>query len=568
MRAGAWRSRLPFLIPLRHNKEVRSLEAFPRAAVSTIPNVPDGWVQEAFADDGTGVLLVFDGIDEVPAGPQRHDVLGQIEGYAKRFPMAQILVTARPNAVEADALDGFLRVELDDLDPDQKRCFIEHWHAALAANVRRQADDPIIRFLREAVRRELERQPALDRLAANPLLCAAVCALHWLQRRHQVNEGWARPEAFAGFEGNVLPGNIWSLCEKLVYMLAHQRDLDRRLQGGSFGPAYELSYELKREILARLAYGMVAGDLLSAMPRDEAVPQIDAAVAKSREPITVPPPKILDALIERSGVLRGSGEDSVEFVHNTLKAFLAAKFYLGLNVPKDLARRVATASAEELASGLDEVAVFAAASPDHPAYAKQLIERLIGRHAGRARQRQLLALRCEAAASSNLAAETRGKVRQMAPALFPPRDMAEARQLAALGNEAVRFLEPRANLKEAWAAACVRCLRLIGTTEARRMMERWRDSTAMSVVEELAQTFEPLTLPTVTEILSSLESWSLPETIRNLITDAGLPHLAALPGLHMLDLTGTQVTRSGVGRLQGQRAALGQSEVRVSFPAG
>ena len=127
-------------------------------------------------------------------------------------------------------------------------------------------------------------------------------------------------------QGTVLPGSLWNLCELLTRMLVHQRDLDREVGGAPFGAAYSLSYKLKREILARIAYGMVAGDLLSAMGRGTARAHVQAALSGFREQVAVPAEEVLRALLERSGVLRGSSEDSVEFVHNTLKAFLAAKF--------------------------------------------------------------------------------------------------------------------------------------------------------------------------------------------------------------------------------------------------
>ena len=52
-----------------------------------------------------------------------------------------------------------------------------------------------------------------------------------------------------------------------------------------------------------------------------------ARVLRSRrERVKAKAPAILKALIERSGLLRGAGEDEIEFAHNTLKAFLAATF--------------------------------------------------------------------------------------------------------------------------------------------------------------------------------------------------------------------------------------------------
>lgn len=376
---------MPFVVYLRNAGGHLDLRDLPHAVVRSIPEPPEGWLQEAFAGAGANVVLIFDGVDEVPVGKPRDALLAEIANFAKRFPKAQIIVTSRPGAAALSVLPGFEKVELEELSEGQQREFIAHWHHALAANYQRSRDDTAVAALQQAVYRELEQQRALAQLATNPLLCAAVCALHWLSRRKVVEEAWSSRADFAGFtiEGTVLPASRWNLCEKLTYMLVHQRDLDRELGGETFGAAYHLSYELKREILARIAYDMVASDLLSAMTRIDAQRHVEAALAAYRGEIKASAEDVLQALLERSGVLRGSGQDAVEYVHNTLKAFLAAKFYLGLLTPDEVVRRIAVGTAKELASGLDEIAVFAAASPDHPSYAQSLIEALLSGHDGR-----------------------------------------------------------------------------------------------------------------------------------------------------------------------------------------
>jgi hypothetical protein len=272
LRAKAWRARLPFVAFLRFATEGLTLERLPRLAVRTIAKPPEGWLQEVFSDGGAGTLLIFDGVDEVPAGRKRKQILEQISDFVERFPRAQILITSRPGAVEDGALGGFRKVALEDLSEQQKLGFIDHWHQALAANFKRKGDDPVVAELYQAALRELKRQPTLALLATNPMLCAAICALHWLSRRKVVEEAWQSGRLPQGsMQSGVLPGGLWNLCEQLTRMLVHQRDLDRELGGVAFGPAYCLSYEQKREILARIAYGMVAGDLLSAMARKDAL---------------------------------------------------------------------------------------------------------------------------------------------------------------------------------------------------------------------------------------------------------------------------------------------------------
>ena len=108
------------------------------------------------------------------------------------------------------------------------------------------------------------------------------------------------------------------------------------------------------------------------------------------------------------------------------------------------------ADPEELASGLDEVAVFCAASPSGQSFAADLMRRLVDEaealadkhETERARRLRILAVRCETVAGTDLKDEDRQPIRAIAPGLFPPRSMDEARQLAALGEDAVAWLGP------------------------------------------------------------------------------------------------------------------------------
>jgi NACHT domain/Leucine Rich repeats (2 copies) len=545
LRDESWRARLPFVAFLRHATQGITLANLPHLVVRTISTPPEGWLQHVFSDAGSNTLLIFDGIDEIPAGRKREQILEQIGDFCERFPNAQILVTSRPGAVEEGTLSGFQKVEIEDLSQPQKLEFIDHWHRALAANFRRAHNDTAIARLHQAALRELEQQPTLALLATNPMLCAAICALHWLSRRKAVEEAWRAPVPSPGsIHGTVLPASLWNLCEQLTRMLVHQRDLDRELGGTALGATYDLSYELKREILARIAYGMVAGDLLSAMVQTDALAHIRTALSSSREQVPADAEDVLQALLERSGVLRGSGKDAIEFIHNTLKAFLAAKFYIGLLTPQEVVRRIASASPKELASGLDEIAVFAASSPDHPAYAQRLIEALLSESSKSAisskekRQLQILAVRCEAVAV-NLSREMRARVRNVARRLFPPRDRHEARQLATLRDEAVAHLAFRPNAEPSASAAAVHCLRMIGTPAAQDVMRQYLATKSLVVAEELILDHNPLEITAVLTAARGFTWDKISPSIKSAVQN--VTPLANLTNLHWLDLSGTQV---------------------------
>ena len=443
LQAACWCARLPFLVPLRHIEGPVGMGAVEKLVVD-LAGQPTG--QWRLKDKIKSALLLFDGVDEVPVGEQRRAALKQIGDWATQFPDAQIVVTSRPGATPKTALAGFTRVELDELSDDQKVRFVDHWHQALSLQLQWARDDAIVVALASGVRRELAGQRALNDLAANPLLCASLCALHWDRRREAALTAHRTGAAFRT-DSYILPSDRWEICEALVQMLLQRREQESLgFDIAAFPEAYRLNPKQKRAALVRIAYGMAENDMRSTMPRADAVRRVEQALVDMRGDIQAAPGEILDALLERSGVLRASGEDAIEFVHNTIKAFLAAQGYLTLAEPATLIRKVAHAEAAELASGLDEVAVFCAASPTGAAFAKPMMQQLLHQAeslpAEQARLLRILAVRCEAAASTDFPPEARQPIIAMAPVLFPPRNMDEARQLAALGEEAIPRLAP------------------------------------------------------------------------------------------------------------------------------
>jgi hypothetical protein len=540
---ACWRTRMPFLIPLRRSGQAIDLDRLPKLTLRTIEEPPDGWTAAAVKSG----LLLIDGVDEVPAGPARQAALSAIDTWTKRFPDAQIVVTSRPGAVPEGALSDFTLVRLDELDEAQRRRFVDHWHRALGRQLRWPEEHPLLAQLAAGVRLEFERQRALDDLAANPLLCGSLCALHWDRRRDAARAAFKNNEMLE-LGTTILPATRWRICDALTEMLLERREREQPdFYIKDFPEEYRLLYEQKATILSEVAWAMVEDDMRSTMTRKNAEAAVGRALRSRRDRLKAKPPAILKALVERSGLLRGAGEDEIEFAHNTLKAFLAARHYLNAGVATTLARKLVHAELEELRSGLDEVAVFCAASPTGQRFATSLIDKLANGaeelarrgEVERARWLRMLALRCEMSAE-RLGARKRRVTQGLAVDVFPPRDMEEGRQLAALGEEGIARLAPTDGSSDEEAAAAVRCLRLIGSQAADAAIDAYRDFTAPAVFEELAQVRHPLTLPAVLAAAQDHERWrELPAGVKAHILDA--KPLEALTNLQTLDLSGTQV---------------------------
>jgi hypothetical protein len=525
---GQWRKTIPFQIRLRHLKEgFPEPEQFPTHLSTAIGKPPPGWVEELL-QNGQAMLLI-DGVDEVPEGTRREAALRFILDYAKLYEQSLIIVASRPGAFDKSmfAEMNFVQAKVDELSEPQRNEFIDNWHRAYALQRPRRPHDPDPKVIAGGLKNALIRQPQIARLATNPLLCAAICALH--ERRP-----------------NYLPKSEWEICASLSAMLVDHRDRHPGRQGNvdieEFGPEYQLDYAVRRSILARLADAMIA-QRISALPREEALSHVKATLQGVRDAANLDPNSVLASLVARSGVLREASieiapvddstsndeRDAVEFVHNTLKAWFASLESLEQNKPRAVAN-------ESLNADLAEVIVFAAAAPTQKVYAEKLIRALLAFASQQnkpdfRRAVQLVALRCDAVAAV-LDSNLRRQLAQVADVLFPPTTFEEAGQLAVLGDAAVpRLVSGKVSADR--LSAAIRCLRLIGSESARTVLEGYRDATDPEALEELTEIFDPLTLPPILKAAQNALLWvtlrlSIKKKIQNLSQLGGKPKLRRL----------------------------------------
>lgn len=140
----------------------------------------NGPIQAAL--DRGEVLLLLDGLDEVPSRAQRAFVRDAVGAFIERFPRNRLLVTCRvlsyqpPAGTEADLrLPDLPAFELAGFDDEKMDRFIEAWYAELAAHgavTVAEAEDKTTQ-LRQAVRRA-----DLWGLARNPLLLTVMALVN------------------------------------------------------------------------------------------------------------------------------------------------------------------------------------------------------------------------------------------------------------------------------------------------------------------------------------------------------------------------------------------------------
>src|SRR5689334_8041546 len=112
-------------------------------------------------------------------------------------------------------------------------------------------------------------------------------------------------------------------------MLLHRRERETPdRQQHHLPPAYRaLTYDEKKFLLAELARYMVEQGISSIGEAD-----VDARIAEAIQQFpnhaSASAVEIRHGVVERSGLLRPSGVDRIDFLHNTLKEYLAAERFV------------------------------------------------------------------------------------------------------------------------------------------------------------------------------------------------------------------------------------------------
>lgn len=468
--------KIPFLIRLRDcvGGKLPSPSDFPGLVASEIDRSPEGWVLEVL--NMGNALILFDGVDEVP-NIRRHTLGRDIEAIVKQYPKCWFIVTSRPSAIPSNWLAecGFFDTSVSPLNEIERADFIVKWHEAVSNELMKQGRPMNLQDLAGELITKLSENAAIARLASNPLLCAVICALHRDRNRK-------------------LPESQAELCEAMCHLLLHRREVEAGVTMYEFPEEYrKLSYEQKRAIVQEIAYNMVRNEISSL---DDSY-----AVDITRNVLRLFPAArdfdarvVLRTLIERSGILREQRPGFIDFVHNTLKEFLAAEsFAMNRDIPTMIRH-----AAEE---SWRQIVLFASASRDKELATKlvsgilDLADTLADQTASR--HLKLIAVDCRSA-SLHLDPTLVTRLSSIERTLVPPKNMTDAEALASSGDNVVPLLRHK-RMKAREAAASVRTLRLIGTPLSRKCLESYFKDARQEVIFELCLAVNPLSIESIQE---------------------------------------------------------------------
>ncbi|MFF7725372.1 NACHT domain-containing protein [Streptomyces sp. NPDC008001] len=266
---------------------------------------PHGWA-DRILEQGRALVLV-DGVDEVP--PERRARTREwLQRMLEAHPRGCYVVTTRATAVPESWLDdvGFRHLMLRPMNSADVRAFIAAWHEAARAG-EGDRERRLLGELESTLQAEMLRRPDLSALAATPLLCALVCALHRDRR-------------------GVLPIGRMDMYEAALDMLLVRRDAERRITGVE---GVRLSREESMRLLQALASWLIRNGRFR-IDRDIAVRVLERVVCDMPDLVVsgTTPAQVLHHLLVRSGVLREPLPGSVEFIHRTFQDYLAARDFV------------------------------------------------------------------------------------------------------------------------------------------------------------------------------------------------------------------------------------------------
>ena len=127
------------------------------------------------------MLLLFDGLDEVPTLDERRQLIEEIESFAQRYPGNRILVTSRPVGYEIARFANrwFQHSLIHEFNDRQIHSYLEAWYTHVLKYSPLPAD---VRQELESFYTTLKDNSRLHKLAANPLLLTVMTALHRYKR--------------------------------------------------------------------------------------------------------------------------------------------------------------------------------------------------------------------------------------------------------------------------------------------------------------------------------------------------------------------------------------------------
>ncbi|MEU7045278.1 NACHT domain-containing protein [Streptomyces varsoviensis] len=487
------RDRIPFVLPLRtlpsHRERAPAPDRFLAATGSPLAGTqPDGWADRVLRA-GRGLLLI-DGVDEIPE-TDRPLTRTWLRDLIDLYPGNRWLITARPSAVRDDwlASDGFTELALAPMGRAEVASFVRRWHTAARAGASAEESAQLDTYEPQLLA-AVAAKPDLGRLATNPLMCGLICALHRDRR---------------GF----LPSGRKELYDAALSMLLTRRDRERSMTGLA---EVELREEPQIQILQKLAYYLIRnGRTEMARSRAEAI-IADALPAVREAAAQCDAPALLAHFVHRSGLLRETSTETVDFIHRTFQDYLGARAFVEEGDFGLLVRNAGDDQWEDVF----RMAVAHARPRERAELFRDLLEHGDTATDETARTRSYLLSTACLEYASELDPAVRAEVERRTATLIPPKDFDEALALASAGPIVLDLLPGPEGLDEVTAGNIVFTARHVGSERAIPFLSRYTRHESEMIHSQLVSAWDRFdTDQYAEEVIANLEPAALYFTVRS-----------------------------------------------------
>jgi hypothetical protein len=423
------------------------------------------WLEVCAKD--ANLLIILDGWDEL--SPERRTIAHQwVDSLNRRFPSAHIIITSRPEGLDG-SLDqlAFGRVDMVPLTPEDARELASRWFRGLANNLHSNPDYDMgsITQAHDELVHDLTT-PSISEMADSPLLISMLCCLY--------ADGYT-----------TAPNKRGELYDMVTSALIDRRELERRIDA-SIWETY--NHKQKEELLGAIARQMSMGEMLQlsinvSHANIDKVPSLKQLLTQVLQDIGRSPTELselTEAILNRSIVLQRVGNEETEFAHKSIQDYFAARAF---QQSSDLSTMFSVVE-NHSQWGLLPFACHQASRTVTDSIVEWILARAREATGDRARAIQYILVECLGAATS-ITPGLRNEAQSVVAEMFPPRDEAEAKSLAAtLGNSAIEYLHC-ANMNDSDRRLAINTIGRVGTNEALKALSDYAYVATTSDIDEL-----------------------------------------------------------------------------------
>jgi len=276
---------------------------------SRFDGISSAWMRETLAHQPC--LLLIDGLDEIANQYTRQNVLEALDAFVQipNYAHVRCILTTRPHGFRDVHLSAqFQRTEIQPFTPDDVAQFIHHWYeTAYDFEYQEEAEELIA---------AIQAKPRVTEIAQNPLLCTIIAIIYRNNR--------------------VLPNHRVELYRECCKALLDTWENNKQIK--QLGLIGDLNWKEKLELLMPLAYYFHKQTEQLAISEEMVIQLLAESLEKFGLSYDLKAKQeardFIAAIQDRSGLLQGRGDGTLEFTHRTFQEYLAARYIASQSDPE------------------------------------------------------------------------------------------------------------------------------------------------------------------------------------------------------------------------------------------